>query len=100
MTASAVSAVSAVSVVKGRRLAVLFDPVFNNNPIALQILGICSALAVTSNLRTALVISIIRPDFTLSLSASGRPRSAKTLPELVVTSIPLTTRVCISHLLG
>ncbi|MDR0563685.1 MAG: NADH:ubiquinone reductase (Na(+)-transporting) subunit D [Azoarcus sp.] len=37
---------------------ILFDPVFNNNPIALQILGICSALAVTSNLKTALVMSI------------------------------------------
>ena len=37
---------------------VLFDPVFANNPIGLQILGICSALAVTSNLNTALVMSI------------------------------------------
>ncbi|MFV5212774.1 NADH:ubiquinone reductase (Na(+)-transporting) subunit D [Azonexus caeni] len=37
---------------------VLFNPVFNNNPIALQILGICSALAVTSNLKTALVMAI------------------------------------------
>ena len=37
---------------------VLFNPVFNNNPIALQILGICSALAVTANLRTALVMSV------------------------------------------
>jgi Na+-transporting NADH:ubiquinone oxidoreductase subunit D len=30
---------------------VLFAPVFANNPIGLQILGICSALAVTSNLQ-------------------------------------------------
>ncbi len=37
---------------------VLFNPVFNNNPIGLQILGICSALAVTSNLKTALVMSV------------------------------------------
>jgi len=37
---------------------VLLNPLFNNNPIALQILGICSALAVTSNLKTALVMSI------------------------------------------
>jgi Na+-transporting NADH:ubiquinone oxidoreductase subunit D len=37
---------------------VLFDPVFNNNPIALQVLGICSALAVTSKLETAVVMSI------------------------------------------
>ncbi|MDF5955521.1 NADH:ubiquinone reductase (Na(+)-transporting) subunit D [Pseudomonas aeruginosa] len=37
---------------------VLFNPVFQNNPIGLQILGICSALAVTSNLKTATVMAI------------------------------------------
>ena len=37
---------------------VLLDPIIKNNPIGLQILGICSALAVTSNLKTALVMSI------------------------------------------
>lgn len=37
---------------------VLITPVVKNNPIALQILGICSALAVTSNLNTALVMTL------------------------------------------
>ncbi|WP_425398465.1 NADH:ubiquinone reductase (Na(+)-transporting) subunit D [Aeoliella sp.] len=37
---------------------VLFNPVFNNNPIALQVLGICSALAVTTKLETAVTMSI------------------------------------------
>ena len=37
---------------------VLFEPIFSNNPIALQILGICSALAVTGQMATALVMSI------------------------------------------
>jgi Na+-transporting NADH:ubiquinone oxidoreductase subunit D len=37
---------------------VLFGPVFANNPIALQVLGICSALAVTSSLKNALIMSI------------------------------------------
>jgi len=37
---------------------VLFDPVFKNNPVILQILGICSALAVTSNLNTSLIMAI------------------------------------------
>ncbi len=36
----------------------LFGPVLDNNPIALQILGICSALAVTTKIETALVMSI------------------------------------------
>ncbi|MDR0996342.1 MAG: NADH:ubiquinone reductase (Na(+)-transporting) subunit D [Zoogloeaceae bacterium] len=34
----------------------LLTPIFDNNPVVLQILGICSALAVTSNLSTALVM--------------------------------------------
>lgn len=37
---------------------VLLDPLFNNNPIALQVLGICSALAVTTKMETAVVMSI------------------------------------------
>ena len=37
---------------------VLIDPLFNNNPIALQVLGICSALAVTTKMDTALVMSV------------------------------------------
>ena len=36
---------------------ILLDPLFNNNPIALQILGICSALAVTTKLDKSLVMS-------------------------------------------
>ncbi len=37
---------------------VLLQPIVNNNPITLQVLGICSALAVTTQLSTALVMSI------------------------------------------
>ena len=36
----------------------LLSPVVDNNPIALQILGICSALAVTTQLKTAVVMAI------------------------------------------
>lgn len=37
---------------------ILFKPVFEENPIALQILGICSALAVTSSLKVSVVMCI------------------------------------------
>ncbi len=37
---------------------VLFNPVFHNNPIALQVLGICSALAVTTRLDKSLVMAV------------------------------------------
>ncbi|MEL7462293.1 MAG: Rnf-Nqr domain containing protein, partial [Pseudomonadota bacterium] len=36
----------------------LVDPLVDNNPITLQVLGICSALAVTSSLQVAFVMSL------------------------------------------
>ena len=38
--------------------SVLIDPLVDNNPITLQILGICSALAVTTKMETSIVMSI------------------------------------------
>ncbi|MBN7769552.1 NADH:ubiquinone reductase (Na(+)-transporting) subunit D [Marinobacter daepoensis] len=37
---------------------VLFEPIFSNNPIALQILGICSALAVTTSMSVSIVMCL------------------------------------------
>jgi Na+-transporting NADH:ubiquinone oxidoreductase subunit D len=37
---------------------ILLDPLIENNPIGLQVLGICSALAVTTKLETAAVMSV------------------------------------------
>ena len=37
---------------------VLLKPIFDNNPIGLQILGICSALAVTTQMSTSLVMTV------------------------------------------
>ncbi|MFP5457814.1 MAG: NADH:ubiquinone reductase (Na(+)-transporting) subunit D [Bacteriovoracia bacterium] len=36
----------------------LISPIIKNNPIALQVLGICSALAVTSQIKQALIMGI------------------------------------------
>ncbi len=36
----------------------LLNPIVNENPITLQVLGICSALAITNSLRSALVMSL------------------------------------------
>lgn len=75
---------------KGRTLAVLFDPVFNNNPIALQILGICSALAVTSNLWTSLVMSVALTLVTafsnlfISLLRKQIPASIRMIVQMVI----------------
>ncbi len=42
----------------GNARQVLFEPVVDNNPITLQILGICSALAVTTQLAPALMMAV------------------------------------------
>ena len=42
----------------GQRLRAWFGPVINDNPISVQILGLCSALAVTTSLSTALTMSL------------------------------------------
>ena len=50
--------------------AAVFDPLFNNNPIALQVLGICSSLAVTTKMETALVMAV-------AVTAVTSPRSVR-----------------------
>ena len=40
------------------RKKLLVDPLVDNNPITLQVLGICSALAVTSSLKVSFVMSL------------------------------------------
>jgi Na+-transporting NADH:ubiquinone oxidoreductase subunit D len=42
----------------GKYSKILFDPILNNNPITLGVLGICSALAVTSKMETSVVMSL------------------------------------------
>jgi Na+-transporting NADH:ubiquinone oxidoreductase subunit D len=37
---------------------ILFEPIFRNNPIAAQVLGICSALAVTTKLETTFIMCL------------------------------------------
>jgi Na+-transporting NADH:ubiquinone oxidoreductase subunit D len=43
---------------KAETKKVLVDPLVDNNPITLQVLGICSALAVTSQMKTSIIMAI------------------------------------------
>ncbi|WP_166265327.1 NADH:ubiquinone reductase (Na(+)-transporting) subunit D [Marinobacter caseinilyticus] len=65
---------------------VLFEPIINNNPIALQILGICSALAVTTSMSVTLVMaaSVIAVTAFSNLAVS-----------LVRTQIPNSIRIIV-----
>ena len=70
--------------------SVLLDPIVHNNPIGLQILGICSALAVTSNLQTALVMSAALTLVTgfsnlfISMIRSQIPNSIRMIVQMVI----------------
>ncbi len=68
----------------------LTGPVFNNNPIALQILGICSALAVTSSMKVTLVmcVSVIAVTAFSSMAVSSIrhhiPSSIRIIVQMVI----------------
>ena len=68
----------------------LFGPIFDNNPIALQILGICSALAVTSNLSTtvtmciALTLVVAFSNFFVSTIRNSIPSSIRIIVQMTI----------------
>lgn len=69
---------------------ILTTPIFNNNPIALQILGICSALAVTTSVKNALVMCIALTlvtafsSFFISIIRNKIPSSIRIIVQMVV----------------
>lgn len=76
----------------------LIDPLFNNNPIALQVLGICSALAVTTKMETALVMSValtavlIGSNVAVSLLRNHIPGSIRIVVQLtIIASLVIIT---------
>lgn len=71
---------------------VLLGPILNTNPVIFQVLGICSALAVTSNLKTALAMSIGLTAVTafanlfISLIRNVIPNSIRIIVQMVVVA--------------
>ena len=77
---------------------ILLDPLFNDNPIALQVLGICSALAVTTKMETALVMSaaviavLIFSNLAISLIRNFIPPSIRIIVQLtIIASLVIIT---------
>lgn len=70
--------------------SILTTPIFNNNPIALQILGICSALAVTTSVANALVMGIALTlvtafsSFFISIIRNKIPSSIRIIVQMVI----------------
>ena len=69
---------------------VLLDPLVNNNPIALQVLGVCSALAVTTKMETSVVMAIAVvlvvafSNFFVSLVRNMIPGSVRIIVQLTI----------------
>ena len=72
--------------------SILLDPILNTNPVIFQVLGICSALAVTSSLKTALAMSIgltlvtAFSNFFISLIRNIIPNSIRIIVQMVVVA--------------
>ena len=69
---------------------VLLDPMFTNNPIMLQVLGICSALAVTTQMKPTIVMALALTVVTgvsglaVSLLRNGIPPSIRIIVQMTV----------------
>ncbi|MCA8972100.1 MAG: NADH:ubiquinone reductase (Na(+)-transporting) subunit D [Planctomycetes bacterium] len=68
---------------------VLVEPIFEQNPIALQVLGICSALAVTSKLAPTLImcVSVI---FVTAMSNASVALIRKQIPSSIRIIVQMT----------
>ncbi|RUO30463.1 NADH:ubiquinone reductase (Na(+)-transporting) subunit D [Aliidiomarina sanyensis] len=68
----------------------LFGPIFANNPIALQILGVCSALAVTSKMENTLVMCIaltfvlVLSNVSISIIRNHIPSSVRIIVQMTI----------------
>ena len=85
---------------------VLVDPIFNKNPIALQILGICSALAVTTKLQTSLVMAVAvvcvvaSSNLIVSLIRDYIPNSIRIIVQMtVIASLVILVDLILKYLL-
>ncbi len=69
---------------------VLISPIIENNPIALQILGVCSALAVTTQLSVTLVMCVALTlvtafsNFFISLIRNHMPSSIRIIIQMTI----------------
>ena len=79
-----------MKIIKTKAFNVFFKPIWETNPISGQILGICSALAVTVQLKTAIVMSLALTfvlafsNLLISLMRKFIPRNIRIIIELTV----------------
>ena len=74
---------------KSKERDVLLDPILQNNPIALQVLGICSALAVTIKLETTIVMCLA-VTFVVAFSNASISLIRRQIPDSIRIIIQMT----------
>ena len=73
-------------------LKLITDPLADNNPITIQVLGICSALAITAELKASIVMSIAvlfvmgLGNLTISLLRNIIPSKIRIIVQLIVVA--------------
>jgi len=79
-----------MKIFKSKTFKVFSLPLWKNNPISVQILGICSTLAVTAQMKTALVMAlsltlvVAFSSFAVSLLRNAIPRNIRIIAELTI----------------
>ncbi len=77
---------------QSKAMANLIENLWTNNPIFIQILGICSTLAVTNNVKNTLIMTIgvmlstAFSSFTLSAMKDAIPRKVRMIVQVLVIS--------------
>lgn len=75
-----------------KNLKLLTDPINKNNPITVQVLGVCSALAVTVKLEPAIVMALsvtfvtAMSNFVLALLRNTIPKRIRIIVQLVIVA--------------
>ncbi|QYH37347.1 Na+-transporting NADH:ubiquinone oxidoreductase subunit D [Algoriphagus ornithinivorans] len=79
-----------------RRKKLISDPLVDDNPITIQVLGICSALAVTTQMKPTLVMAIsvifvvVMANLTISLLRNTIPSRVRIIVQLAVVATLVT----------
>ena len=79
-----------------RRKRLITDPLVDDNPVTIQVLGICSALAVTTQMKPTLVMAIavifvvVMSNFAISLMRNTIPGRVRIIVQLAVVATLVT----------
>jgi Na+-transporting NADH:ubiquinone oxidoreductase subunit D len=96
MSAETLEKKPAEALLSKRRKKLVTDPLNDDNPVTVQVLGICSALAVTTQLKPTLVMAIavifviVMSNFVISLMRNTIPGRVRIIVQLAVVATLVT----------